>query len=158
LFLNPYTGFVVGRQDLPHGASAGVFLVTSDGGLNWSQLAANTLPGLHSVKFFTDKVGIVAGDGSDQYGSGVFRTEDGGRNWKLVPGPRQPGWLTADFSDPNTGALAGAWSSLAILRDSVFGKSDIDRLGGRNILNLKIFGQRAMAVGQGGLILTSKDT
>ncbi|HLW65862.1 MAG TPA: YCF48-related protein, partial [Gemmataceae bacterium] len=157
-FLNPFTGYVVGRQELPHGGSAGVILYTSNGGLTWSQFAPNTLPGLHVVKFFSDKLGIVAGDGSDQYGSGVFCTEDGGHTWKIVAGPRQPGWLTADFTDPKTGALAGTWSSLAILRDSVFGKSDIDTLGGRNILCLRIFGQHAMAVGQGGLILSSKDT
>src|SRR5262249_27703645 len=74
-FLNPFTGYVVGRQELPYGGSAGVILMTSDGGINWTELAPNTLPGLHVVKFFSNKLGIVAGDGSDQYGSGVFLTE-----------------------------------------------------------------------------------
>src|SRR5262249_54505699 len=64
-FLNPYTGYVVGRQELPNGGSAGVILMTSDGGISWKHLAPNTLPGLHAVKFFSNNLGIVAGDGSD---------------------------------------------------------------------------------------------
>src|SRR5262249_10556330 len=104
------------------------------------------------------RVGIVVGEGSDASPSGVFFTEDGGQSWKNVAGPRHPGWLAADFSDPKTGAMAGAWSSLAILRDRVVGKSDIDTLGGRSILSLRIFGTHAVAAGQGGLILYSRDS
>jgi photosystem II stability/assembly factor-like uncharacterized protein len=158
-FLNPFTGWIVGREEMPNGAgSTGIILSTSDGGQKWTRQAQNVLPGLHAVKFFTDRLGIVAGEGSDALGSGVFFTDDGGRSWKPVVGPRQPGWLTADFADPKTGAMAGPWSSLAILRDSVFGKSDIDTLGGRSIHCLKIFGAHAVAAGQGGLILYSRDT
>ncbi|HYP64355.1 MAG TPA: YCF48-related protein, partial [Acidocella sp.] len=158
-FLNPFTGWIVGREELPNGGgSTGVILHTSDGGLKWTRLAINVLPGQHAVKFFDDRTGIVAGEGADAFGSGVFETIDGGRSWRPIPGPRQPGWLTADFTDPRTGATAGAWSSLAILRDSVFGKSDIDTLGGRSILGLRIYGQHAAAVGQGGLLLISRDS
>ena len=35
-FLNPYVGWVAGREELPGGAgSAGILLYTQDGGLNW---------------------------------------------------------------------------------------------------------------------------
>ena len=158
-FLNPFTGWIVGRQELPNGGgSTGLILFTADGGLKWTQLCANILPGLHAVKFFDDRNGLVAGEGADAFGSGVFETNDGGHSWKPVPGPRQPGWLTADFTDAKTGALAGAWSNLAILRDGAFSKADIDTLGGRSILGLRLYGQSAVAVGHGGLLLVSRDS
>src|SRR5438105_3931479 len=39
-FLNPYTGWIAGREELPHGqGSTGVLLYTSDGGLKWQRVA-----------------------------------------------------------------------------------------------------------------------
>jgi photosystem II stability/assembly factor-like uncharacterized protein/tetratricopeptide (TPR) repeat protein len=158
-FLTPYTGYAVGREELPHGGgSAGVVLVTTDGGLKWSRLGTNTLPGLNCVHFFDDRHGVVAGDGTDLHPSGVFSTNDGGKTWMSLPGPRCPSWLAADFQDAQTGALAGAWSRLAILNGGTVGAADIDTLGGRSLRGLKVLGQRAVAVGQGGLVLSSKDS
>ncbi len=78
-FINPYTGWVVGREELPNGVSSGIILVTTDGGLKWTRVCQNVLPGLHSVKFFDDKNGIVVGEGCSAFPSGVFATADGGR-------------------------------------------------------------------------------
>jgi len=155
-FLNPYTGWIVGREELPNGAgSVGTVLVTRDGGLKWQRLCIHGLPGLQRVRFFDDKNGIAAGDGSEQFPSGVFNTADGGRTWKPVAGPRCPTWLAADFQDAQTGALAGTWSRLATLRNGVFGAADVDMLGGRSVRGLQLVGNRAVAVGQGGLVLVS---
>src|SRR5437763_12805643 len=42
-FLNPYTGWVAGREELPHnGGSAGVLLFTQDGGLKWHRITLNS--------------------------------------------------------------------------------------------------------------------
>src|SRR5437764_11110383 len=80
-FLNPYTGWAVGREELPHaGGSAGVILFTDDGGLRWNRMPAPTLPGLNYVRFFDDRTGVVAGDGSDLFPAGVFVTRDAGRS------------------------------------------------------------------------------
>lgn len=157
-FITPYIGWVVGREELPGGGSSGIILATTDGGLKWSRIAVNTLPGLYAVKFFNQQQGIAAGDATDRFSSGVYSTPDGGKSWTVLPGPRQPGWLTADFTDANTGALAGSWSSFAILRNNVFSTSDIDTFGGRNILGLRLYRDMAFAVGQGGLILKSEDS
>src|SRR5438309_1326160 len=46
-FLNPFTGWAVGREELPGGGSCAIILTTSDGGLKWTRIALNTLPGLH---------------------------------------------------------------------------------------------------------------
>ena len=157
-FLTPYSGWAVGRVELPVGGSTGVVLATADGGLEWKPLSVNSVPGLNMVKFFGERHGIAAGDGSDTYPSGLFQTIDGGRIWKLVPGVRNPSWLAGDFSDPETGVLAGAWNRLAPVRDGAMGVADVDSLAGRNVTGLKLNGERAVAVGQGGLVMLSHDT
>src|SRR5436190_1023870 len=50
-FQTPYVGWVVGREELPGGRSAGVVLYTDDGGLSWRRILVNALPGLHLVRF-----------------------------------------------------------------------------------------------------------
>jgi photosystem II stability/assembly factor-like uncharacterized protein len=158
-FLNPYTGWVVGREELPNnGGSTGVILFTDDGGLRWTRIPEPPLPGLNCVRFFDDKTGLVAGDGTDLYPSGVFATRDGGRTWHPAPGPRCPTWLACDFRDPETGVLAGAWGRLGTIRDGVFKPADVDKLGGRDVRTVRIQGRRGVAAGQNGLVLLSQDS
>jgi photosystem II stability/assembly factor-like uncharacterized protein len=153
-FLNPYTGWIVGREELPYGGgSVGVLLFTQDGGLKWRQIHRNALPGLNRVRFVDGRNGFVAGDGTDQFPTGLFATRDGGRTWKPVPGPRCPGWLAADFTDAETGALAGVWGQLAEVRGGVVQVQAGEPLGGRAVAGLQIVGPRTIAVGQGGLVL-----
>src|SRR5260370_21892573 len=67
-FLNPYTGWIVGREELPHGyGSVGVLLFTKDGGLSWKQTALNSMPGLNCVRFLDVKTGFVARDGTNRF-------------------------------------------------------------------------------------------
>jgi photosystem II stability/assembly factor-like uncharacterized protein len=156
-FLNPYTGWVAGREELPHGAgSAGVLLFTQDGGLRWQRAGLHVLPGLNQVRFLDNETGFVAGDGTDQYPSGLYATADNGRTWKPVPGPRSPGWLAAGFEDKQNGVLGGAWSRLATLRQGLVGKADVDILGGRALRGLRANGNRSVVVGQGALVLTNE--
>ena len=43
-FLNPYTGWVAGREELPFaGGSSGVLLFTKDGGLRWQRVTLETV-------------------------------------------------------------------------------------------------------------------
>jgi photosystem II stability/assembly factor-like uncharacterized protein len=159
-FLTPFTGWIAGREELPHGqGSVGVLLFTRDGGLNWQRANMNTLPGLNRVHFLNGDAGFAVGDGSEQFPSGIFRTTDGGRTWRPLPGPRTTTWLAAGFQDAQTGTLAGAWSRLGVLRQDLVHKADMeDTLGGRAIRDLQLVGSRAVAVGQGGLILLSKNS
>jgi photosystem II stability/assembly factor-like uncharacterized protein/tetratricopeptide (TPR) repeat protein len=162
-FLDPYTGWIAGREELPNGAgSAGVVLYTKDGGLHWQRVMLNVLPGLNRVRFVNEqsgyKVGYLVGDGNDAHPSGVFLTTDGGRSWQPVPGARSASWLAAAFNDNGEGALAGAWNRLATVRkDRVF-QVNMDTLGGRSLRDLQLRGDDGMAVGQGGLILRSQRT
>jgi photosystem II stability/assembly factor-like uncharacterized protein len=158
-FLNPYTGWAIGREELPHaGGSAGVVLFTDDGGLRWTRMPSPTLPGLNYVRFFDGGTGIVAGDGTDLFPAGVFVTRDAGRSWHPAAGSRCPGWFAGDFRDPDTGVLAGAWGRLATLREGVFNPADVDKLGGRDVRSVRVQGRRAVAAGQGGLVLLSQDS
>jgi photosystem II stability/assembly factor-like uncharacterized protein/tetratricopeptide (TPR) repeat protein len=159
-FLTPFIGWVAGRQELPYGGgSLGVLLVTRDGGCTWQPVSLNTLPGLNCVRFFDDKFGIAAGDGSEQFPTGVFTTGDGGRTWKPLPGPRCPSWLAADFrQDGQVGALAGGWSRLASLQKGSLTAADVDTLGGRTLHGVQLVGEQAVAVGEGGLVLVSTKT
>jgi photosystem II stability/assembly factor-like uncharacterized protein len=154
-FLNPYTGWVAGREELPNGGgSVGVLLFTQDGGLRWRRVVVNALPGLNVVRFVDAKVGYLAGDGSDQYPAGVFVTNDGGHNWQPVPGPRCTSWLAGDFT-ADGGALAGAWNLLGNARPDRVSLADVDQLGGRNLRGVLLRDKRGIAVGQGGLVLRS---
>ncbi|HYT94896.1 MAG TPA: YCF48-related protein, partial [Gemmataceae bacterium] len=154
-FLDPYRGWIAGREELPGGGSVGVLLFTDDGGLKWHRLLNNAVPGLNLIRFGDPKTGYALGDGSEQYPTGVFKTSDSGRRWEPVKGPRSPSWLAADFKDGKTGALTGAWSRLATLNDDVFGTAKVDNLGVRSLRGLQLRDGRGLAVGQGGLILTS---
>jgi photosystem II stability/assembly factor-like uncharacterized protein len=158
-FLNPYVGWVAGREELPHGrGSVGVLLSTHDGGQRWRRVTLNALPGLNRVRFVDTTTGFAAGDGSEDVPTGLVKTTDGGKTWQPVPGPRCASWLAADFQDAQSGALAGAWSQLAALRQGNVIKVDIDQLGGRNLRALHLAGKRGVAVGQGGLVLLNENT
>jgi photosystem II stability/assembly factor-like uncharacterized protein len=155
-FLNPYTGWIAGREELPNGSgSVGVLLFTQDGGLRWRRVLTNALPGLNVVRFVNDKLGFLAGDGSDQYPSGVFVTINSGHDWQPVAGPRCTSWLAADFNG-EVGSLAGARDRLGSVRKDRVSLADADLLGGRNLRGVLARGQRSFAVGQGGLVLRSE--
>ncbi|MFO0877527.1 MAG: YCF48-related protein [Gemmataceae bacterium] len=156
-FLDPFTGWIAGREELPGGGAAGVVLYTRDGGLKWRRILVNSLPGLHLVRFVDERTGYLAGDGSDQFPSGVFSTTDGGKTWQPVAGNRAPSWRAGDFSAEG-GALAGAWNRLATVRRAQVFSLDMDSLGGRTIQGLQLRGNDAVAVGQGGLVLLSRNT
>ncbi|MBV9124927.1 MAG: hypothetical protein JO112_16355, partial [Planctomycetes bacterium] len=155
-FLNPYTGWVVGREELPHGAgSVGVLLFTEDGGLTWRQAGLDAFPGLNYVRFLDNTKGFVAGDGTDQFPTGVLATVDSGRTWRPVQGSRRPSWLTGDFSDGQNGMLAGTWNRLGSLHQGALTDVEVSLLDRRNLTGLQRLGQRGLAVGQGGLVLVS---
>ncbi len=157
-FINPYTGWVVGRKEIPDGKSVGVVLATTDGGIHWKESNKNELPGLNVVKFFNASEGIIAGDGSEGFPTGIFVTYNSGKTWKMLPGERVGTWLDADFTSPEQGILAGTSSRLGLVRSGQFGAAEVDSLGGRNIRALKRSGDRAFAVGEGGMILISPDS
>lgn len=158
-FLTPYTGFAVAREEVQStGGSAGILLSTRDGGLTWSRLAPGALPGIQSVAFFDENNGLAIGDGTDRWPGGLYRTNDGGRSWTPLPAARGGAWRSAHATDMNTAVLVGSWGRLGVLRDGVFAPADVDYPGARHVRSVSVAGKRAVAVGQGGLVLVSPDT
>lgn len=156
-FLSPDVGWVVGREELPYGmGSVGVVLFTNDGGLEWKRQLPNVLPGLNQVRFIDRLNGFFIGDGSDPFPSGVFKTTDAGKSWEPVAGPRTTAWLAGDYYVSKNGILVGAASRLATLRDGRTTLADrADWLDGRDVTSVQVLARKAIAVGQGGLFLTS---
>jgi photosystem II stability/assembly factor-like uncharacterized protein len=183
-FITRDVGWVVGREELPYGmGSSGVVLYTNNGGLEWKmqRQLAKVLPGLNQIRFVDAKTGFMFGDGSDQFPFGAFKTVDAGRNWEPIAGPRTTSWLAGDFYDGRTGMLVGAASRLATIRkgasamdnqatssligafsqlpslrkDKTTVAEQTDWLGGRDVTALQILGNKTIAVGQGGLVLST---
>jgi photosystem II stability/assembly factor-like uncharacterized protein len=170
-FLNPYVGWVAGREELPQGGSAGVLLWTQDGGCKWRRLLEGSLPGLNRVRFSDAQHGFLLGDGNDRTPTGIFKTSDGGQTWNPVPGRHSPGWLDGDFIEVETkvrtkadaltgcqiGVLTGAWGRLAYLREHQLTAAEVDALSGRSVFSVRLTKNGgALAVGQGGLVLVSR--
>src|SRR5262249_19120781 len=151
-FLNPYTGWIAGREELPNGAgSSGVVLFTSDGGITWRTVSKAPLPGLNCVHFLDGKHGMAVGDATAQYPSGVFRSIDGGESWTPLSGNQATTWLAADFQDVRTGVMVGAWGKLGLLSQSGLMRADMEEIpGARGIRAVQVFGKKALAVGEGG--------
>src|SRR5262245_2852205 len=113
-FVNPFFGWAVGRIDAPNGTTIGV-LLKYDGG-KWTQVGINAMPGLSAVRFFDEKNGLVCGDSTDAFPTGMFVTKDGGETWDAVKGPRLPSCRSADIVPGKSVALVGgAWGKLGTL-------------------------------------------
>ena len=153
-FNTPYTGWIVGRSELPNlDGAVGVVLKTTDGGLTWNEVARGVLPGLNGVRFFDENNGVVWGDGSDSVPAGVFRTNDGGKSWREAKGSRAASWLAGDFSDTQTGIVGGLWHGLARIKEGNVESLEVPEIRGRAIRGIAFSGDNGLSVGDGGLIL-----
>lgn len=158
-FMTPYTGWAVGRVELPADAgSSGIILTTTDGGLNWTELSSGVLPGLNAVRLFDEKTAVVCGDGSAGSPAGLFVTVDAGKTWLAADGGRVPAWMGGAFTADKTGltgVVGGAWGRLSTYANGKLTPAEIDSLGTRSVRGVVLNGAAGVAVGDGGLILTT---
>src|SRR2546427_269395 len=94
-----------GAGSVPTRSVGTMVLYTNDGGTRWHRASVRELPGLRQIKFLNRRTGLLIGEASDQYPTGLFTTEDGSITWKLIPGPRVPGWTAADAIDGQNALL-----------------------------------------------------
>ncbi|HEV3190662.1 MAG TPA: YCF48-related protein, partial [Polyangiaceae bacterium] len=134
----------------------GVILATRDGGKTWTSLARGSrpLPQLHYVRFFSPSTGVIVGESTSDFPSGVMATSDGGKTWQSVDGGQHDGWRSADFLAPGVGVVAGLEGGSA----RVDGGRVIDlragRFGLRGLYGLKLGrDDSGWMVGDGALIL-----
>ncbi|MDZ4713792.1 MAG: YCF48-related protein [bacterium] len=94
-FINLNTGFVTG--------CCGMFLKTTDSGLNWSAEAFLT-PGysVHSLKFYDSNTGWLAGDAGY-----VMRTTDSGDRWDSLNSGVSQDLYSVTFVNNDTGFVVG---------------------------------------------------
>jgi photosystem II stability/assembly factor-like uncharacterized protein len=159
-FLTPYTGYVVGRNELPGDlGSSGVLLATADGGITWNEVASGVLPGLNAVTFFDEKNGLVCGDSCGAYPGGAFTTADGGKSWRPMVGPLGGSWLALDGKSAKEAMLVGAWGKSAAIKDGELkpiNPAQMNIPGSRSIRAVKSNGETAFAVGDGGLVVVNR--
>ncbi|HET6573769.1 MAG TPA: sugar-binding protein, partial [Fimbriiglobus sp.] len=72
------------------------------------------------VQFFDENRGVVAGDGTDAFPTGVFSTEDGGRSWTMLHGQRACSWHVLDFTDSKTGRVIGGCGEVREFRNGAY--------------------------------------
>src|SRR5262249_50104503 len=99
--------------------------------------------------------GYLLADSNDQFPSGIFRTRDAGKSWEPIRGPRCPSWLAGSFTHGGTGVLVGPWSFLSRIQDGQVEFTDIDVLAGPALRGVTQLKDRLLAVGDGGVLLSS---
>jgi photosystem II stability/assembly factor-like uncharacterized protein len=160
-FLTDRMGWVAGGSTAAFTrVGVGVILTTRDGGATWTNLARGSrpLPQLQYVRFFTPNAGVLVGEPTADFPSGVITTADGGKTWRAVDGMRHEGWRTADFLAPTIGVAAG----LEGLAARVDGGRVVDvragRFGLRGLYDVKLDRDDCgWMVGDDALILRTKN-
>ncbi|HEV8071047.1 MAG TPA: YCF48-related protein [Planctomycetaceae bacterium] len=135
---------------------AGVVLGTRDGGKTWVSLARGSrpLPQLHYVRFFSPSTGVVVGEPTPDFPSGVITTSDGSKTWQSVDGGRHDGWRAADFLAPTLGAVAGLEGESARVDGGRVMDLRAGRFGLRGLYDVKLSrDDSGWMVGDGALIL-----
>lgn len=154
-FLSPYFGWAVGTEYHPTLNSVGVILFTKDGGIKWTKVLHNSLPGLNFVKFSDSQNGILAGSSTDAYPAGFFFTIDGGKSWKKGEGPKNGTWYTASITSNGAGFLAGNHNSLAILANYKSLITENSEISNRSFKSSHNNLKTIYLVGQGSQILAN---
>jgi photosystem II stability/assembly factor-like uncharacterized protein len=183
-FVSEYVGWCVGRVDHPNGTSVGVMLKTTDGGVQWTEVGTNVMPGLSAVVFFDANTGLVCGDGTDAFPTGMFVTADGGGKWEPVKGPRLPSTRAAAMVPRPAGVapriadavVGGAWGKLGplttnwgsfmrsgsdYLTGGTYADGELDPLAGRAVNGVACNATKekplCFAACDGGAVLVSSD-
>jgi photosystem II stability/assembly factor-like uncharacterized protein len=164
-FLTPYTGWVVGRREEMGVGAVGVVLHTRDGGWHWEEIAWQQLPPLQGVRFFDERRGVVWGDGSPAFPTGVFVTEDGGKTWQAASDITLPLCRGAAFRPDGTHmvvvGLGGRWGRIELKNgQGLIGEREVSP--SRNWYAAADDGQMpgpgtCYMVGDGGAIRQSRD-
>ena len=153
-FLSDRVGWIAGGATMPFTRlGVGIVIGTTDGGRTWTELARGRLPQLHRVRFFSLNDGVLVGEATAEFPTGVITTHDGGKTWQPVEGGRRPGWRAADFLSRDVGVVAGLDGTVA----RVDGKLVDVRAGGfgpRGLYGVKLAGDdTGWIVGDGAIVL-----
>ena len=151
-FLNENTGWVVGGD-----FSNEVIFKTTNGGTNWFSQTSGTANKLFSVYFINENTGWTVGGPSSPK---ILKTTNGGTNWisQSTTGITTP-LYSVMFANENTGwAVAGYLGGETVIKTTNGGTNWFNQSSGdtRYLRDCYVIDSlRAVAVGQGGKIITT---
>jgi len=96
--------------DLQHGVAVGIntILITADGGLNWTPVAAPLIRDFNSVMFAGSSIGYIAGgDTAGTVNRTILKTINGGNSWTVIADENAAPFHAVFFLNPDTGYVAG---------------------------------------------------
>jgi len=158
-FIDERHGWAVGGLVRPITLrSAGVVIRTNDGGQTWNRIETPMLPALCRVKFLDTLHGWAVGEPSALYPRGVFRSTDGGRSWNPVGGGEGAAWLSGDFLSRDAGIVVGKFGIHSTISGGRIDAQDHASRSLPSARSVRLFGNgRALLVGSGGMLRTSRD-
>ncbi len=144
------------------GADMGVFMRSEDGGLSWNARRFTSQENVEQIYFMSENTGFVQGFSS----SFTLFTEDGGENWEVAD---YPGFFALRNLEADNGVLWGindhdlfssldsgaTWQEISEIVDA-FRDPQGDQYS-ISIADFDIDGNRIVAVGNNGVLITSED-
>jgi photosystem II stability/assembly factor-like uncharacterized protein len=109
--------------DATHGVaigSAGIAMVTSDGGSSWQPRATGSTRGLNHLAFIDNRTVVGVGEAG-----AILRSTDGGQSWARVSSPNTNTLLNVRFVNAKLGHAVGAFGTVLVTQDGGLSWSDI---------------------------------
>jgi photosystem II stability/assembly factor-like uncharacterized protein len=157
-FLTNQIGWIVGHETQEYSqVGQGIVLRTEDGGKTWERFG-HTLPPLNHVQFFGPDEGVVAGEASVDFPTGVAITEDAGETWQPAAGLRTEGWYAGHFQQIRDGVVVGSQGRVSLIAGNQLAAPRIEPTGLRALRDISLTnGLDGWAVGDGALAMQTKN-
>jgi len=157
-FVDRQYGWAVGTQFRPYASdSTGTILKTRDGGATWQVLPDQSLPGLNGVQFIDSRQGWAVGDPSALFPSGLFESDDGGLSWRSLPGTESATFRKFAVLPARELLVVGQQGKIALADRGGIKKATINLGQWQTLSDIAAVNQKAIAVGEGGLLVRSED-
>jgi photosystem II stability/assembly factor-like uncharacterized protein len=155
-FLTNQIGWIVGHETQEFSrVGQGIVLRTEDGGKTWERFGY-TLPPLNHVQFFGPDEGVVAGEASVDFPTGVAITEDAGETWTAAAGLRSEGWNAGHFQQIRDGVVVGAQGRVSLIAGNQVAEPRTEPTGLRALHDISLEnGLTGWAVGDGALAMST---
>lgn len=151
-FLTNQIGWIVGHETQEYSqVGQGIVLRTEDGGKTWERFG-QTLPPLNQVQFFGPEEGVVVGESTTNFPTGVAITEDAGETWTAAAGIRTEGWHASHFQQIRDGIVVGTQGRVSLVAGNQVATPRTDPNGLRALRDISLpDGLNGWSVGDGAL-------
>ncbi|MCE9544573.1 MAG: hypothetical protein K8T25_03510 [Planctomycetia bacterium] len=158
-FVDPQRGWAAGGYFEPlTQLGHGVLLRTLDGGAHWEPVRQPLLGCVLGMRFFDARRGTMLTLPTTQMPCAVLTTDDGGHDWTPLSAPDGMQWNCGDFPAPRRCAVAADGGRTGTFDRDAVREGPGAEIGLRRPACLKLAdGGRGYLVGDGGLILSTRD-